>query len=108
MRYKWCLLLRSAHLVDPFRHDHSVNWIWRWKRPLTDEESQQLQSCLSILTTMHLNDRAGRWKWTKDDSGVFSVASMRKLSGASQTQPNFILKWNNWVPIKVNVFGWRA
>ncbi|XP_035840304.1 uncharacterized protein LOC118487510 [Helianthus annuus] len=41
-------------------------------------------------------------------SGAFSVKSVKKLLSSSLQQhiPNSFV-WNNWVPRKVNIFGWR-
>ncbi|XP_076890658.1 uncharacterized protein LOC143541793 [Bidens hawaiensis] len=48
------------------------------------------------------------WRWLGDHSGVFSVSSVRKKLmdrlGAGQS----VLNWSRWVPIKCNIFVWRA
>ncbi|KAK1429660.1 hypothetical protein QVD17_11874 [Tagetes erecta] len=43
-----------------------------------------------------------------DASGTFSVASMRSLPHITNDNGNFNLQWNNWAPIKANIFAWRA
>ena len=50
-----------------------------------------------------------KWQWLPDTSGIFSVGSMR-----SRWETIFLKElpykhwWNNWVPLKINFFGWRA
>ncbi|KAK1426775.1 hypothetical protein QVD17_15455 [Tagetes erecta] len=86
-----------------------VEWSWLWRRQaFSPIETQQLHSCLNALSQIHLNTSTDEWIWTKDDSGTFTVASMRKLLQDPNSHSNFVVQWNNWVPIKVNIFGWRA
>ncbi|KAK1437718.1 hypothetical protein QVD17_03514 [Tagetes erecta] len=86
-----------------------VDWKWRWKRqPSSTTELQQLQLCNNNLSQIQPSNRKDDWIWIKDDSGSFTVASMRELLQDHNTYSNQTIQWNNWVPAKVNVFGWRA
>nr|GFA45486.1 reverse transcriptase domain, reverse transcriptase zinc-binding domain protein [Tanacetum cinerariifolium] len=53
--------------------------------------------------------RNDSWECTIDDSRLFTVKGMRKhitnLSHTSVAQP---FRWNKALPIKINVFSWRA
>ncbi|KAK1440678.1 hypothetical protein QVD17_06507 [Tagetes erecta] len=85
------------------------NWSWRWRRqPLHLNEIQQFHDCQNLLAHVHLSNNEDRWQWTKDPSGKFTVASMRRLLNNPTITNNFTFQWNSWVPLKANIFAWRA
>ncbi|KAK1420794.1 hypothetical protein QVD17_22660 [Tagetes erecta] len=85
------------------------HWNWRWKRrDLDSVEAHQLQQCINQLNQVQITSGKDQWLWTKDVSGIFTVSSMKTILLGTPLQNNFILQWNSWVPIKVNIFGWRA
>ncbi|GJR60272.1 hypothetical protein Tco_1502434 [Tanacetum coccineum] len=44
-----------------------------------------------------------------EDTGVFSVASVRrKIDDLMLPRVDYITRWNNFVPIKVNVHAWKT
>ncbi|KAK1431592.1 hypothetical protein QVD17_08053 [Tagetes erecta] len=82
---------------------------WRWKRHVLDlTETQQLQQCINYLKQIHISSGKDQWQWTRDSTGIFTVSSMKAALTSTPARNNFILQWNGWVPIKVNIFGWRA
>ncbi|KAF5779181.1 putative reverse transcriptase zinc-binding domain-containing protein [Helianthus annuus] len=53
----------------------------------------------------------GRWLWHSTDVEEFSVKLARmdfELAFGSLAEDNFVFKWINWVPPKVNYLVWRA
>ncbi|KAJ0954872.1 putative reverse transcriptase zinc-binding domain-containing protein [Helianthus annuus] len=49
------------------------------------------------------------WRWELEDSGGFTVSSLKKLLQSrrySAAAGNFV--WNNWLPKKVGFVAWRA
>ena len=61
-----------------------------------------------LIGAIELSDHKDTWKWSLDVTNGFSVASVRSLIdshtidvGSSAT------RWNNNIPIKVNVSLWR-
>ncbi|GKB58697.1 RNA-directed DNA polymerase, eukaryota, reverse transcriptase zinc-binding domain protein [Tanacetum coccineum] len=62
-----------------------------------------------ILRTVTLNSNKDSWVWELDKSGKFSVASVRKLIDDTLIQSaDLKSRWNNLVPIKVNIHAWRV
>jgi hypothetical protein len=90
--------------------DQSICWKWRWKKEPTDlVERREFDDCSLLLMQFQLRSSPDKWAWPNDNSGRFSVASMRKLIfDAKVVSAPFILDWNSWVPKKVNIFAWRA
>ena len=56
-----------------------------------------------------MSSRSDRCFWPGNADGKFSVAEVKKflLSGIDANN-NFVMNWCKWVPIKCNVFAWRA
>ncbi|KAK1436346.1 hypothetical protein QVD17_02125 [Tagetes erecta] len=101
---------KSIFVCDCFSLQGSyASWAWRWKRDLsTNDEIQQLQTCQSIISNIHITNAEDSWTWTKDSGGKFTVSSMRNLLRGSNRDNNLAFQWNSWVPLKVNIFAWRA
>ena len=72
-------------------------------------EHDQFQKINRILRTVNLNSIKDRWVWELDKSGTFSVASVRRLIDDTMIHSSEIkTRWNNLVPIKVNIHAWRV
>jgi len=87
-----------------------VQWKWRWKRaPSSQEEVQQLHLCINALEQAKPNNNKDTWIWVNNQSQGFSVRDMKRLLQPPSVE-DFRLAhtWNNWVPLKTNIFGWRA
>ncbi|GJW28722.1 reverse transcriptase domain, reverse transcriptase zinc-binding domain protein [Tanacetum coccineum] len=57
------------------------------------------------------NGNGDRWRWSLHESGEFTVKELTKM--VEEKILNFDIGgdatiWNKWVPIKVNIFVWRA
>ncbi|KAK1427628.1 hypothetical protein QVD17_16319 [Tagetes erecta] len=86
-----------------------ITWNWRWQRLLTTHnELQQFQAIKDNIVHIHVSNNDDSWTWTKDPSGIFTVASMRRSLQQPTTSNSFSLQWNSWVPLKANIYGWRA
>ncbi|KAJ0527213.1 putative reverse transcriptase zinc-binding domain-containing protein [Helianthus annuus] len=87
-----------------------VSLLWKWKRPPAQgSEREELHQLNSLLESVTVTDRSDRWIWIGEGEEVFSIAAVKKtiLKGrGSSTGSNF--KWCKWVPVKCNVFAWRA
>ncbi|GKE16678.1 hypothetical protein Tco_1424255, partial [Tanacetum coccineum] len=71
------------------------------------EENQLhgLNARLTEVTLPHMNDR---WIWSLEDSGEFSVKSVRNLIDASLLPKSDVpTRWVKLIPIKVNILAWR-
>ncbi|PWA73185.1 RNA-directed DNA polymerase, eukaryota, Reverse transcriptase zinc-binding domain protein [Artemisia annua] len=57
-----------------------------------------------------MDDNNG-WIWSIDNNKGFSVNHLSKLIDSRILSPGClgrVVKWNNWVPRKVNIFNWRV
>lgn len=69
----------------------------------------ELMGLLEKMYYFRFKEGDDKWKWGGDKSGLFSIASVKKLLyQALPLPPKRILEWNSWVPLKVNVFAWKA
>ncbi|XP_035841291.1 uncharacterized protein LOC118488184 [Helianthus annuus] len=61
------------------------------------------------MRDVNLSDCNDRWLWLPEDSGEFSVKSAFVLVGSKEVDSSrFIWEWCKWIPLKCNVFAWRA
>ncbi|KAJ0427646.1 putative RNA-directed DNA polymerase [Helianthus annuus] len=50
-----------------------------------------------------------QWSWKRIPAGSFSVNSVKKkIQSHGHVMPNYVIKWNNWVPKKIGIVAWRA
>ncbi|KAJ0703738.1 putative reverse transcriptase zinc-binding domain-containing protein [Helianthus annuus] len=86
----------------------SLGWLGEWRRnPATGSEISELLALSDELMGMTLNGGPDKWVWEVDPSGLFTVQSCKRILNA-YTVPYFPFNWCNWVPKKINVFGWQA
>ncbi|XP_076941933.1 uncharacterized protein LOC143611641 [Bidens hawaiensis] len=104
-RDKGCLITSRYERVG-----NDTVWKWDWKRlNLSQNEAIEFSECLNLVQQASFSNTPDRWVWPNDPSGVFSVNSMKKiLFNISNPSAPFILKWNSWVPKKVNIHVWKA
>ncbi|XP_022031703.2 uncharacterized protein LOC110932755 [Helianthus annuus] len=83
-------------------------WIWKHEPDMVDELAE-LSALNEAIAPDCLIERMDDWKWTPDHSGLFSVSSVKcVLEGVNNNISNYVVEWCKWVPIKCNVFVWRA
>lgn len=69
--------------------------------------TQWIELC-SMLHNYVFSEAPNRIVWDLDVNGVFSVSSSRKLFDSFLlTGSNIVTRWNNLIPIKVNILIWR-
>ncbi|KAJ0938893.1 putative RNA-directed DNA polymerase [Helianthus annuus] len=62
----------------------------------------------NLLVTYSFGDGSDKWLWSKDPSGEFTTSSCRKwLEGHTVRDPEVIVSWFPWSPLKVRCFIWR-
>ncbi|XP_076892373.1 uncharacterized protein LOC143544101 [Bidens hawaiensis] len=83
---------------------------WQWSRvELSDTELQRVQDMENYLGTVASLEGNDSWSWKPDQSGEFSVSSIKRCIRESQGLQSFSsFQWNNWVPMKVGIIAWRA
>lgn len=76
-----------------------------WQGPIRGGiETFQFQSFLELLSSMELGSQPDRWNWELDNSGIFSVSSIRRyIDDFRLLVGGIVTRWNKFVPIKVNV-----
>ena len=71
------------------------------------EETQWI-SFLEVVQGVQLCHVPDRLGWSLDSSDSFSVASVRHaLDNGLVPSGDMGTRWNNWVPIKINILIWR-
>ncbi|XP_021975366.1 uncharacterized protein LOC110870498 [Helianthus annuus] len=89
--------------------DGSVVMNFNWLRqPATMDKVAELQNMSLELFAATLGNGEDRWSWELDDSGNFSVKSLKRcLQSARFSDLGNDFVWNNWIPTKVNFLAWR-
>ncbi|KAL7607552.1 hypothetical protein Lser_V15G19875 [Lactuca serriola] len=64
---------------------------------------------LTVDFNSYLQTVPDRLGWSLDISDIFSVSSTRSfLDNGLITSTDITTRWNNWVPIKLNILTWRV
>ncbi|XP_022014026.1 uncharacterized protein LOC110913509 [Helianthus annuus] len=62
-----------------------------------------------LLRDTFLGDSRDSWRWLGDKDGEFSVGSLKRQMDSNMDFSNrFVWEWSKWVPLKCNLFAWRA
>ncbi|PWA39476.1 RNA-directed DNA polymerase, eukaryota, Reverse transcriptase zinc-binding domain protein [Artemisia annua] len=62
-----------------------------------------------MLLACSLRDCVDSWSWGMEGKEAYSVASCKQALAVNNSAPrNSNLKWEKWVPLKVNLNAWRA
>ena len=70
------------------------------------EQFHNIEHISKLVTLTSANDR---WIWDLEKSGVFSVASIRKMiDDKTLPRSDYKSRWNKYTPIKVNVHAWKV
>ncbi|KAJ0433652.1 putative RNA-directed DNA polymerase [Helianthus annuus] len=82
---------------------------WRWKHdPTSLEETLELTDCSNMLTTVKLSEKKDSWLWHGTGS-AFSVANLKAwITSTDVPVLAAQFDWCKWIPLKCNVFMWRA
>ncbi|XP_076951458.1 uncharacterized protein LOC143624838 [Bidens hawaiensis] len=88
----------------------SINgWNWTWiVEPATSLELQEFCDCLDLLPGRTLGIMKDKWKWALGKEGEFTIKSVQDQIQKSRARSVFVMEWNRWVSLKINLFGWRA
>ncbi|XP_076958366.1 uncharacterized protein LOC143634074 [Bidens hawaiensis] len=87
-----------------------AGWNWNWlTEPSNPAEIQELWDRLEVLPGRVLKEKPVRWTWKPEGDDRFTTSSCWKLCATNfNVQRPFVMEWNRWVPMKVNLFGWKA
>ncbi|KAM0045230.1 putative reverse transcriptase zinc-binding domain-containing protein [Helianthus debilis subsp. tardiflorus] len=83
---------------------------WQWKGPPdSNVELAEWSALCSQLRDVNLSDARDKWRWEGEESGEFSVGSVKWLLDSNiDRSERFDWEWCKWIPLKCNVFAWRA
>ncbi|GJS68686.1 RNA-directed DNA polymerase, eukaryota, reverse transcriptase zinc-binding domain protein [Tanacetum coccineum] len=63
----------------------------------------------ALESSVTLGDMRDRWVWSMDDTGEYSVASVKKvIDDRLLSDISSKTKWVNMVPIKINIHAWKV
>ena len=61
-----------------------------------------------MLSNVRLSESNDRWTWDAEGTGCFSVANVKRLLRSDRdTYRRHVMKWESWIPLKVNLLAWR-
>ncbi|KAJ0445231.1 putative RNA-directed DNA polymerase [Helianthus annuus] len=86
---------------------NTIEFMWS-RNPSSDAEEEELQVLLDAIGRFSFGAGLDKWNWTLENSGSFSVKSLRnKIQQASFSDLGIQFEWNSWSPIKINFLLWR-
>ncbi|KAJ0524125.1 putative reverse transcriptase zinc-binding domain-containing protein [Helianthus annuus] len=102
---------KNVCIADRVRVENGATILsFQWRRQFSSVvEFKESGEITTLLNSVSLSSDPDCWSWKLEDTGAFSVKSLRRLmqetrySGRSQ---RFL--WNSWSPIKVNFLLWRV
>ena len=109
-RYPRIYALESCKSITVARKLTQPNLTFSFRRtPRGGVEQEQFEKIEEWVNVVILAPVSDRWTWELENSGDFSVASVRKLID-DKTLPvlGYKTRWINYVPIKVNIHAWKV
>ncbi|GKB04934.1 RNA-directed DNA polymerase, eukaryota [Tanacetum coccineum] len=98
---------KSVTVGDKLAHP-SLSHSFR-RMPRGGAELSQFVEFTEMMQQVILAPMSDRWTWTLNNSGEFSIASVRKLIDDKMcTGGNQITRWIRYVPNKVNIHAWKV
>ncbi|KAJ0858656.1 putative reverse transcriptase zinc-binding domain-containing protein [Helianthus annuus] len=74
----------------------------------TVEAISEAQDVVSMISQVQFAGGKDLWVWEPDKNGDFTVAAVKKwLRKDGIIRSKALMKWETWVPVKVNIFVWR-
>ncbi|GJW30398.1 RNA-directed DNA polymerase, eukaryota [Tanacetum coccineum] len=98
--------IKDISVADKFR----VPITCSFRRPVRGGlEAQQLDHLMGLIESTMLSNSEDRWVWDLNGDGVFRVKDVRNLLDETfLPKADTPTRWIKSIPIKVNVFVWKA
>ncbi|GJS54510.1 RNA-directed DNA polymerase, eukaryota [Tanacetum coccineum] len=98
--------IKDIYVADKFR----VPITCSFRRPVRGRfEAQQLDHLMGLIESTLLSNSDDRWVWDLYGDGVFHVKDVRNLLDETfLPKVDTPTRWIKCIPIKVNVFVWKA
>ncbi|XP_076944135.1 uncharacterized protein LOC143614638 [Bidens hawaiensis] len=88
-----------------------VDTTWAWSRiNLSENMLLDLADLHKMVVSYNFHTGKGdSWRWTRDNSGFFTVHGLRRMMADSLFGEVSVLDylWDSWIPIRINCFMWR-
>ncbi|KAJ0577028.1 hypothetical protein HanIR_Chr05g0231161 [Helianthus annuus] len=105
-REKKCMV--RDRIVRPVSNPEA-RWNWRSTPNNNDEMAEWAALCHLLRDFSLCSDKRDSWMWLGDELGEFSVGSLKKMMDYNPVYSSrFVWDWCRWVPLKCNLFAWRA
>ncbi|KAJ0458292.1 putative reverse transcriptase zinc-binding domain-containing protein [Helianthus annuus] len=102
---KLCLV--RDRIVRPVLNPNA-KWDWMHAPNSNDEIAEWLALNVKLRDVV-LSEKKDKWIWLGEDDGEFSVGSIKRLFDKGRDfSSRFVWDWCKWVPLKCNLFAWRA
>ncbi|PWA86778.1 alpha carbonic anhydrase 7 [Artemisia annua] len=80
-----------------------------WGYPNVDIDGADLVACPRLVGDVRLTNKKDDWGWNMEGHSVYSVKESKQwLLGPVNRDESYRYKWCKWLPIKCNIFMWRA
>ncbi|KAI3744198.1 hypothetical protein L1987_57274 [Smallanthus sonchifolius] len=77
--------------------------------PDTVQEIQQLPICTRLVSGVVLTAETDKWSWNNCDLKFLSIKDTKQwVRSSRQEDSSNVMRWCKWIPVKCNVFMWRA
>ncbi|XP_035836309.1 uncharacterized protein LOC110902551 [Helianthus annuus] len=115
LKYRWPNLysLEKSKLCSVFdqlrRVDNNLRFFPEWRKGISSVAEISEMQVSYLLVNVSFTGSDDTWNWKTDTRQPFSVADVKTLIKEGTEQPsNYKMKWETWVPGKVNLFVWRT
>ncbi|XP_071729040.1 uncharacterized protein [Rutidosis leptorrhynchoides] len=89
---------------DRISNLNGQNWAWTRIPP----DSLNLTSLILDLGSVSLSNSNDEWTWKIGKDGLYHVSDVRKvLDDFHLPSSSYHMRWNKYIPLKINIFIWR-
>ncbi|KAI3498461.1 hypothetical protein L1887_34236 [Cichorium endivia] len=108
-RFQRIFALEDCKEVTVFDKLAQDGWVTTFRRlPRGGVESLQWDELVDVVNEVVLINSQDRWRWAKEGSGCFSVASAREaIDAVCFPSGDSVVKWCSLALIKLNVLAWK-
>ncbi|KAJ0868411.1 putative reverse transcriptase zinc-binding domain-containing protein [Helianthus annuus] len=87
--------------------DDNLRWSWS-RSSFAQEELADMSEVSSFLAGIVTSDAKDSWRWTLEESGIFSTSYKKAALPQVSVDPESRMWRGGWIPAKCKIFIWRA